>query len=106
MAALPNEGEASEPPLDLEVEANASTRLTVDGAALAAASYPVTTDHEIGSNDFRISTMGPDGDTTYDAELSAVAYNSQDNEYFVVWDGTDNTGTLVAGEWEIYGAAH
>jgi hypothetical protein len=58
---------------------------------------------EIGANDFRLSDMGPDGDATYDAWNPAVAYDSTDNEYLVVWEGEDDTGTLVSGEFEIYG---
>jgi hypothetical protein len=57
---------------------------------------------EIGT-DFRLSDMGPDGDATYDALYPAVAYDSVDNEYLVVWEGEDDTGTLVSGEFEIYG---
>ena len=58
---------------------------------------------EIGTNDFRISDMGPDGNSSYDAKGPIVAYNSDDNEYLVVWYGDDNTGSLVDEEWEIFG---
>jgi hypothetical protein len=58
---------------------------------------------EVGTNDFRISDMGPNGNTAYGGYLPAVAYNSQANEYLVVWQGTDNTAPLVAGETEIFG---
>ena len=58
---------------------------------------------QVGGNDFRICTMGPNGDTNYDARDPAVAYNSVNNEYLVVWEGDDNTGTLVDGEFEIFG---
>jgi len=57
---------------------------------------------EIGDNDFRLSDMGPDGDTRYWAIAPAVAYNGTDNEYLVVWSGDDNTGSLVDGEREVY----
>ncbi|MBC8181123.1 hypothetical protein H8E88_08365, partial [candidate division KSB1 bacterium] len=77
--------------------------IEVDGAALATAIYPVTIDPEVGTNDFRISDMGPDGNTDYIAQAPDVAYNSTDNEYLVVWSGGDNTGSLVAYEFEIYG---
>jgi hypothetical protein len=77
------------------------TCIVVDGAALAAAAYPVTVDPEIGANDFRLSDMG--GDVLFDASLPAVAYNSHDNEYLVVWCGDDDTGGLVDGESEIFG---
>ncbi|MDQ1349464.1 MAG: large repetitive protein, partial [Acidobacteriota bacterium] len=79
------------------------TRLTVEGAALAGAVYPVVIDPEIGSNDVRISDMGPDGDAAYDALNPAVAYNNIDNNYLVVWEGDDTPGDLVEGEMEIFG---
>jgi len=58
---------------------------------------------EIGDNDFRLSDMGDDGNTSFTAFASAVAYNSTNNEYLVVWTGDDNTGTLVDGEFEVFG---
>ncbi len=61
-----------------------------------------TTSAIIGS-DVRLSDMGPDGDTNYDAFFHAAAYNSQNNEYFVVWVGDDDTRSLVDGEAEIFG---
>ena len=57
---------------------------------------------EIGA-DLRLSDMGPDGDVNYGAQDPAVAYSSAEDEYLVVWAGDDNTGTLVNGEYEIYG---
>ncbi len=87
-------------PARMTVTAEA-TRMVVDGAALASAAYPVTVDPEIGANDFRISFMGKD--TLYDAYNSAVAYNSHDDEYLVVWYADDNSGTLADDEFEIYG---
>ncbi len=84
-------------PARMEVTA-AAVRLTVDGMALARASYPVTIDPEIGTDDFRISDMGPDGSTLFTARTPDVAYNATNNEYLVVWDGDD-----VDGQFEIYG---
>ena len=57
----------------------------------------------VGTNDFRISDMGPDGNTAYDAITPAVVYNSLTHEYLVVWRGDDNTAPLVDGEYEIFG---
>ena len=51
----------------------------------------------------RLSVMGPEGDATYDGRTPAVAYNSSDNEYLVVWSGDDNDGGVVEGELEIFG---
>jgi len=53
---------------------------------------------EIG-NDFKLSFMGPSADPNYDALYPAVAYNSTDNQYLVVWQGSDDT----VGEYEIWG---
>jgi hypothetical protein len=58
---------------------------------------------ELGVNDFRISDMGPDGDTAFAAFNPAVVFNPNSNEYLVVWFGTDDTGDLVSGEFEIFG---
>ena len=58
---------------------------------------------EVGTNDFRISDMGPDGNTNFDAQDPAVAYNSTNNEYLVVWRGDDDTAPLVDNELEIFG---
>jgi hypothetical protein len=58
---------------------------------------------EVGANDFLISEMGPDGDITFGGFAPAVAYNGAANEYLVVWQGADNTDSLVALEAEIFG---
>jgi hypothetical protein len=58
---------------------------------------------QTGTNDFRLSDMGPDGNGDYDAFSPVVAYNSTGNEYLVVWWGDDDTGDLVEGENEIFG---
>ena len=87
-------------PATLTVSAG-ETRIVLDGRALAQAAYPVLIDPEIGANDFRLSDMG--GDSLYVADASAVAYNSADNQYLVVWVGDDNTGVLVDEEFEIFG---
>ena len=42
---------------------------------------------EIGENDFQIS-MGPEGVPEFDAFNPAVAYNSTDDEFLVVWIGS------------------
>ncbi len=83
-------------PARMSVTANRVT-FRLDGAALATAVYPVIIDPEIGTNDFRISDVGPDGNTAFFALSPAIAYNSTDNEYLIVWLGNDN------GEMEIYG---
>jgi hypothetical protein len=89
-------------PATMQVRAT-ETRIVVDGEALAHAAYPVTIDPQIGANDFRLSDMGPTGGANYVALSAAVAYNSTDDEYLVVWYGDDDTGALVDEEYEIYG---
>jgi hypothetical protein len=79
------------------------TRIVVDGVALALAEYPVTIDPEIGTNDFRVSDLGLDGDLTYDAQFSAVAYDPIDNQYLVVWEGDGDAAGLGDGQFEIFG---
>ncbi len=87
---------------DMNVDAG-GTEIRIDGVELRDAVYPVTIDPEIGTNDFRISDAGPDGDITYDGQSAAIAYNSVNNQYLVVWEGDDNVGGLVDGEFEIFG---
>jgi len=88
-------------PSSFEVTAG-ETRLTVDGAVLASAAYPVTIDLEIRAFSLRISDMGGTGDPAFDACTPAVAYNSARNEYLVVWSADDNAGGQVDGEFEIF----
>ncbi len=57
----------------------------------------------LGETAFRISTMGPNFSASYDARSPSVAYNVLSNEYLVVWYGDDTRGTLVEGEFEIFG---
>ena len=62
---------------------------------------------DISSDEFRITHMGPDGDMDYDANNPAMAWNSTDNEYLLVWESDNNidfgSGELADGEFEIYG---
>src|SRR5262249_45422753 len=51
----------------------------------------------------RLSDMGPDGNPNFGARNPAVAYNGTANEYLVVWQGDDDTGTLRDEEYEIFG---
>ncbi len=51
----------------------------------------------------RISDMGPSENTSFDAFDPKVAWNSEENEYLVVWSGDDDTGALINGENEIWG---
>jgi hypothetical protein len=71
-------------------------------SAHRAAAQPIITG-EIGPNDLRISTMGPDGDTAYYALDPAVAYNEAAGEFLVVWAADDEAAPLGDDEFEIYG---
>ena len=71
------------------------------GAAPAPAGPSITTPQLIGQ-DFRISNMGPDEDTRFFALDPAIAYNSNANEYLIVWAADDESGALVNDEFEIY----
>ena len=53
-------------------------------------------------NDVRLSDMGPDGNSQYDAALPAVAAVPGTYLYIVVWEGDDNTFPLVNEEKEIF----
>ncbi|MCP4544486.1 MAG: hypothetical protein GY832_45830 [Chloroflexi bacterium] len=61
----------------------------------------------VGDNDFRISDMGPNGNTAYAADNPAVAYNRDTNTYLVVWSGDDDrdfgSGPLSNDELEVFG---
>lgn len=54
----------------------------------------------IGDNDFRISDMGPDGNTGYSAYFPAVVYNAVAEEYLLVWHGNDEAeeGPFIFGQ--------
>ena len=89
-----------------EVEARmevteSSTRITVDGVALAKAVYPVTIDPVIGANDQRISDMAGLGSGTGVADDPDVAYGSTQSEFFAVWEGTE--AAAGAEEVRIFG---
>ena len=87
-------------PAEMRVTA-VSTEIVVNGRWLETAAYPVLIDPEIGSNDFQISKMGADYE--FDAEFPAVAYNTTNKEFFVVWEGDTETQVLSSGETEIFG---
>jgi hypothetical protein len=57
---------------------------------------------EIGANDFRVSQSGADDDADIDAFSPDVAWDSNANQYLVVWAGEDDTAPYVDGEVEIF----
>ncbi len=57
---------------------------------------------EIGANDFKISDVGPAGNSSYDAYRPAVGYLPTEGSYLVGWD-CDDGGALANDELEIWG---
>lgn len=62
-----------------------------------------STGAEIGADDFRISEMGPPGNSSYGAGDPYVVYNPARQEYLVVFRAEDDAGALAEGEFELYG---
>ncbi len=77
--------------------------LSVDEREVYAQRVLSTSGAEIGIDDARLSSMGPDGVSIYDVFSIEVVYNSNRNEYFVAWSGDDNRSPLVDDELEIFG---
>ena len=76
------------------------------GTFVADAGWP----SELGPDDFRISWMGPNGDTNYGAFWFLlfmmepdVAYNPVTDQYLVVWFADHHTAPLVDNEFEVFG---
>ena len=57
----------------------------------------------LGQDDFLISLMGNSVSDEFRGEHPDVAFNPDDNEYFVVWHGDDNESPLVDNEFEVFG---
>lgn len=57
---------------------------------------------EVGPNDLRVSDMGPNGASPYQAFAPVLAAD-QVGGLLVAWMGDDNTGGLVDTEFEIFG---
>lgn len=72
-------------------------------AAVAVFTGTARADSQVGDNDFRVSEMGTNGDTTASAFDPAVAYNPSTNQYLVVWSGDDQSDGLADEEAEIHG---
>ena len=91
-------GSVSEPvPVVAQISADDAVRIALHGSESSSGII------EVGTNDFRISDMGPDGDVSFKANDAVVAYNPTNNEYLVAWTGHDDTGSLVAADSEIFG---
>ncbi|MEW6581243.1 MAG: hypothetical protein AB1416_00595 [Actinomycetota bacterium] len=57
---------------------------------------------ELGNDDFRVSSMGPDGSTLFAAAGASAAFNVTAGEYLVAWSGDDGTAPLVDNEQEVF----
>lgn len=64
-----------------------------------------TSGAEVGPDDARVSDMGPGLSSLYDARAPDVAVD-QGLGWLVVWNGDDDTGSLVEGETEIFLQLH
>jgi len=71
-------------------------------ASTAASARRAAGTKSLSAETVQISAMGPDADPAFDALHPAITYNPASDEYLVVWAGTDNSGSLVADETEIY----
>jgi hypothetical protein len=71
----------------------------VAGLAIVGGVVLPATAVEIAVDDFRVSSMGPDGVIGYEAQQPKVAYSPESDQYLVVWRG-DHEGD---GQAEIYG---
>jgi Ca2+-binding RTX toxin-like protein len=58
---------------------------------------------EIGTNDFRISDMGPANTAGFEAFRSKIAYNPATDQYLVVWQGDEEGAHADGIQAEIYG---
>lgn len=58
---------------------------------------------ELGTNDFRISTVGPPGNTHYFTIASAVAYDAADNEYLVAFCATEYAEAAFVRAFDVFG---
>lgn len=57
---------------------------------------------EVGPDDIRLTNEGPNGDTAFFASRPKIAYNSVDDEYFIVSLSVGSAG-LAAAETELFG---
>ncbi len=83
--------------------AAAAPAISPEQAIAAARRLGPVSSTEVGADDFRISDVGGTGDTNYQALNPAVAYDSVDNQYLVVWRADDNVNGMVDEDYEILG---
>ena len=72
-----------------------------DASDLGLGANGVRSITEVGT-DTRYSNMGPNGNANFSVQSPAIAYSETDNEYFVVWPGDTDVGS-VDNEFEIFG---
>ncbi|YCM42496.1 hypothetical protein V2O64_14390 [Verrucomicrobiaceae bacterium 227] len=96
------DAEGTKLPATMTVTADRS-EIFVAGEALALATFPVTVDPEIGTNDFRVSHSVDDYAKYFEAAEPDVVYNSTRNEYLVIWRADGTVGDRLLNEYEIFG---
>ncbi|MDH3226355.1 MAG: hypothetical protein OEM67_04610, partial [Thermoleophilia bacterium] len=57
---------------------------------------------QTGTDDFRVSNSGPDGNASYDGFGAVVVSNDRANEFLVAWYGDDDQPGLVVNEDEVF----
>ncbi len=57
---------------------------------------------EIGTDDFRLTHVGVDGDTSFRPSRPSIAHNPNTNEYLVTWHADEGTATNPDGQWEVW----
>ncbi len=54
----------------------------------------------------KLTSVGPERDNNFDVNESAIAINSNDNSYMIVWEGNDSRNDTALDEDEIFGQIH
>jgi hypothetical protein len=57
---------------------------------------------QVGTDDLRVSTSGPDGNLGYSARYPRVSSNDRATEFIVSWVGADDQPGLAANETEVF----
>lgn len=63
----------------------------------------ITNTGVLSGSRLRVSTMGPDGNTSFNAATPGVFFNAADNQYMVVWQADDNTSPFIDNEFDVFG---
>lgn len=58
---------------------------------------------EVGPNDFRITNIGPNGNTDFFASRQQMVYNNVNDEYFVIFIARSDDAQVIPTEVELWG---